>query len=59
MFVTLDQGPFRSEKLRPSLYHQGYRRVKQYAMADRGLLVDLLLPPDGGSAVMLARTSGQ
>lgn len=44
MFLTLNQGPFRSEKLLPSLYHQGYRRVKQYAMADRGLLVDLLLP---------------
>lgn len=54
MFLTLDQGPFRSEKLLPSLYHQGYRRVKQYAMADRGLLVELLLPPDGGAAVMLA-----
>ncbi|GHA85891.1 VOC family protein [Modicisalibacter luteus] len=54
VLVTLNYGPFSAENLRPALYHFGYRRMDSYAMADRGLLVTLLAPPDDSAWLVLA-----
>lgn len=54
VLLTLNHGPFSAEALQPSLYHFGYRRVERYAMADRGLLVTLLAPPDDNAWLVLA-----
>ncbi|MCE8031666.1 DUF1338 domain-containing protein [Billgrantia tianxiuensis] len=52
--LTLDQSPFAEQDLLPTLGHLGYRPVHRYAMADRGLLVSLLAPPDDGTWLVLA-----
>ncbi|GKW50163.1 VOC family protein [Halomonas sp. NCCP-2165] len=46
--LTLNHGNFSAAALLPTLSHFGYRRCEHYAMADRGLLVTLLAPPDDG-----------
>ncbi|WP_129138375.1 DUF1338 domain-containing protein [Modicisalibacter coralii] len=51
--VTLNQGPFSTETLLPTLGHFGYRRAGQYAMADRGVLVTCLSPADNGAWLLL------
>lgn len=52
--VTLNHGPFSATALSGNLAHMGYRAVGHYAMADKGLLVHLLAPSDGGSWLVLA-----
>ncbi|MGR2736934.1 DUF1338 domain-containing protein [Billgrantia sp. Q4P2] len=52
--LTLSQPPFAADDLLPTLGHLGYRPVHRYAMADRGLLVSLLAPPDTGTWLVLA-----
>ncbi|MWJ28427.1 DUF1338 domain-containing protein [Halomonas sediminis] len=52
--LTLNHGFFSSSVLLSNLAHLGYRPVNKYAMADRGLLVHLLCPPDSGSWLVLA-----
>lgn len=54
VLLTLNHGHFSAETLLPTLHHFGYRRVDSYAMADRGLLVTLLSPPDDGAWLVLA-----
>lgn len=51
--LTLNLAPFSVEDLLPTLGHFGYRPVHRYAMADRGLLVTLLAPPDDGAWLIL------
>ena len=53
VLLTLNHGPFSAGALLPSLSHFGYRHVERYAMADRGLLVTLLAPPDDGPWLVL------
>ncbi|MBA2777351.1 DUF1338 domain-containing protein [Billgrantia kenyensis] len=52
--VTLNQAPFSTQDLLPTLGHLGYRPVHRYAMADRGLLVCLLAPPEDSTWLVLA-----
>ncbi|MCE8002089.1 DUF1338 family protein [Billgrantia ethanolica] len=52
--LTLSQPPFSTQDLLPTLGHLGYRPVHRYAMADRGLLVCLLAPPEDGTWLVLA-----
>ena len=52
--LTLNLAPFAVEDLLPNLGHLGFRPVHRYAMADRGLLVTLLAPPDNGAWLVLA-----
>ncbi|SDN09241.1 DUF1338 family protein [Vreelandella arcis] len=52
--VTLNHGAFSAQALTPALSHLGYRHVGHYAMADKGLLIYLLAPADGGSWLVLA-----
>ncbi|MCG6657064.1 DUF1338 domain-containing protein [Halomonas campisalis] len=52
--LTLNQSPFSAAELVPTLSHLGYRPMHHYAMADRGLLVTLLMPPDDGAWLVLA-----
>jgi hypothetical protein len=52
--LTVNQAPFAAQDLLPTLGHLGYRPVHRYAMADRGLLVSLLAPPDDGTWLVLA-----
>ena len=52
--LTLNQAPFTAVDLLPTLGHLGYRPEHRYAMADRGLLVSLLAPPDDGPWLVLA-----
>jgi hypothetical protein len=52
--VTLNQTPFSTQDLLPTLGHLGYRPVHRYAMADRGLLVCLLAPPEDSTWLVLA-----
>ncbi|MGQ4879911.1 DUF1338 domain-containing protein [Billgrantia sp. LNSP4103-1] len=52
--ITVNQSPFAALDLLPTLGHLGYRPVHRYAMADRGLLVSLLAPPDDGAWLVLA-----
>lgn len=52
--LTLNLAPFAVEDLLPNMGHLGYRPVHRYAMADRGLLVTLLAPPDNGVWLILA-----
>ncbi|WP_235042238.1 DUF1338 domain-containing protein [Vreelandella profundi] len=52
--VTLNHGPFAATALTGSLARMGYRSVGRYAMADKGLLISLLAPSDGGSWLILA-----
>lgn len=52
--VTLNHGPFSAQALSPALAHMGYRHIGHYAMADKGLLIYLLAPADGGSWLVLA-----
>lgn len=54
VLLTLNHGPFSAEALIPALHHFGYRSVKHYAMADRGLLVTLLAPPNDGAWLVLS-----
>ena len=51
--LTLNLAPFTVEELLPNLGHFGYRPVQRYAMADRGLLVTLLAPPDAGGTWLI------
>lgn len=52
--VTLNHGPFAMQAMLPTLTHLGYRCQHRHAMADRGLLVSLMAPPDGGAWLVLA-----
>ncbi len=52
--VTLNYGPFTASALSVNLAHMGYRSVGHYAMADKGLLIHLFAPNDGGSWLVLA-----
>ncbi|PMR74999.1 DUF1338 domain-containing protein [Billgrantia endophytica] len=52
--LTLNEPPFATANLVPTLGHLGYRPLQRYAMADRGLLVTLLAPPDEGPWLVLA-----
>ncbi|RDB43167.1 DUF1338 domain-containing protein [Halomonas sp. DQ26W] len=52
--LTLNQSPFAATDLLPTLGHLGFRPAQRYAMADRGLLVTLLAPPDDGPWLILA-----
>lgn len=52
--LTLNHGPFAARELVPILAHLGFRPMQHYAMADRGLLVTLLSPPDGSAWLVLA-----
>lgn len=52
--VTLNHGPFAMEAILPSLTHLGYRCQHRHAMADRGLLVSLMAPPDEGAWLVVA-----
>lgn len=52
--VTLNYGPFAAAALTGNLAHMGYRVMGHYAMADKGLLVQLLAPSDGSSWLVLA-----
>ncbi|MFC2993315.1 DUF1338 domain-containing protein [Halomonas tibetensis] len=52
--LTLNHGPWCMDALLPSLSRLGYRTGNRHAMADRGLLVTLLFPPDGGPWLVLA-----
>ncbi|QPL47938.1 DUF1338 family protein [Halomonas sp. A40-4] len=51
--VTLNHGGFSAQALSPSLAHMGYRHIGHYAMADKGLLIHLLAPAEGGSCLVL------
>ncbi len=51
--LTLNYGPFGMEALLTSLAHLGYRPRHRHAMADRGLLLTLLSPPDDGPWLVL------
>lgn len=51
--LTVNYGPFAMEALLPSLMHLGYRPRHRHAMADRGLLISLLSPPDEGPWLVL------
>ncbi|MFO7648418.1 MULTISPECIES: DUF1338 domain-containing protein [Halomonas] len=51
--LTLNHGPFGMDALLPTLAHLGYRPRHRHAMADRGLLVSLLSPPDDGPWLVL------
>ncbi|SHE90430.1 protein of unknown function [Modicisalibacter ilicicola DSM 19980] len=53
VILTLNIGPFSADALQPALSHFGYRRMGRFAMADRGLLVILLAPPDDGAWLLL------
>lgn len=52
--LTLNHGPWCMESLMPGLARLGYRPGHRHAMADRGLLVTLLSPPDDGPWLVLA-----
>ena len=52
--VTLNYGAFSALNLNSRLAHMGYRHIAHYAMADKGLLIYLLAPSDGGSWLILA-----
>ncbi|MBZ5487921.1 DUF1338 domain-containing protein [Halomonas aquamarina] len=52
--VTLNYGPFSAHNLMGQLSHMGYQSIAHYAMADKGLLIYLLAPNDGGSCLILA-----
>ncbi|WP_104204252.1 DUF1338 family protein [Billgrantia saliphila] len=52
--LTLNLAPFAADDLLPTFGHLGYRPVHRYAMADRGLLVSLLAPPDDGPWLVVA-----
>lgn len=54
VLLTLNHGPFSTEALLPALHRFGYRSVDRYAMADRGLLVTLLAPPNEGAWLVLS-----
>ncbi|SFU29454.1 DUF1338 domain-containing protein [Halomonas korlensis] len=51
--LTLNHGEYAMDSLLPMLALLGYRRVHRHAMADRGLLVSLLAPPDNGAWLLL------
>ncbi|QJQ96693.1 MULTISPECIES: DUF1338 domain-containing protein [Halomonadaceae] len=51
--LTLNHERFSTSALLPALQHFGYRCVDRHAMADRGLLITLLSPPDDGSWLVL------
>ncbi|GHC27147.1 DUF1338 family protein [Aidingimonas halophila] len=53
VILTLNHRQFSIENLMPTLGHFGYRRVERYAMADRGLLISLMAPPDHGAWLIL------
>lgn len=53
VLLTLNHGPFSTEALQPSLSRFGYRRVARHALADRGLLIMLLAPPDDEAWLVL------
>ncbi|WP_043525901.1 DUF1338 family protein [Litchfieldella xinjiangensis] len=52
--LTLNHGPYAANALLPALKCQGYAHAEHFAMADRGLLVTLLSPPDEGAWLILA-----
>lgn len=51
--LTVNHGPFGLDALLPSLAHLGFRPRYRHAMADRGLLVALLSPPDDSPWLVL------
>lgn len=51
--VTLNHGDYGMDALLPTLAHFGYRIRHRHAMADRGLLVTLLSPPEPGAWLVL------
>ncbi|GHE19609.1 DUF1338 domain-containing protein [Halomonas urumqiensis] len=51
--LTVNHGPFGMDALLPTLAHFGFRLRYRHAMADRGLLVTLLSPPDDGPWMVL------
>ncbi len=54
VLLTLNRAPFAVADLLPTLGHLGYRPMQRFAMADRGLLICLLAPPDDGAWLVLA-----
>lgn len=52
--VTLNHGPYAVEAMLPALALLGYRCQHRHAMADRGLLVSLMEPPDDSPWLLLA-----
>ena len=52
--LTLNHGDYAMDRLLPILALLGYRRVHRHAMADRGLLISLLAPPDNSAWLLLA-----
>lgn len=52
--LTLNHGPYAMDALLPILAHFGYRCRHRHAMADRGLLISLLAPPDTSAWLVLA-----
>ncbi|NYS60731.1 DUF1338 domain-containing protein [Vreelandella salicampi] len=52
--LTLNHGAYDISHLTPALTRLGYEAVSHYAMADKGLLVTLLAPENGGSWLVLA-----
>jgi hypothetical protein len=52
--LTLNHGPYATDALQPTLQRFGYRPMHRHAMADRGLLVSLLAPPNEGAWLLLA-----
>lgn len=53
VILTLNHRNFSIDSLLPTLAHFGYRRIERYAMADRGLLISLMAPPDDGAWLIL------
>lgn len=52
--LTLNHDSYGTSYLTPALTRLGYAMVGHYAIADKGLLITLLAPEDGGSWLVLA-----
>ncbi|MGQ7248437.1 DUF1338 domain-containing protein [Halomonas sp. V046] len=51
--VTVSQSPWNMDSMTAQFIDLGYTDVERYAMADRGLLVTLLAPPNDGAYLIL------
>ncbi|MDV6320114.1 DUF1338 family protein [Chromohalobacter sp. HP20-39] len=53
VLVTVNREPYQAQRLLPALYHFGYRRVGHHAMADRGVLANMLSPGNDDAWIVL------